>query len=175
MSINTFYTFVLQTRRIPSLILNCWWIGSCTRFPIRDVPVHHCLTNKKVSAENRNRAMEGVCVEGAAGKTARMERTLIRLPLLPQFPRGLDGSLAPVLLQVLIRHYLTTDEFILKIRTICDDVVISVQWWRCRKGGKADIWMYTHWITPAACGALVPFRIVHARTSSGPQVKYRMS
>jgi hypothetical protein len=29
----------------------------------------------------------------------------------------------------------------------------------------------TYWMTPAAWGALVPFRIVHARTSSGPQVK----
>lgn len=33
----------------------------------------------------------------------------------------------------------------------------------------------TDWMTPAACGALVPFLMVHARTSSGPQVKYRMS
>jgi hypothetical protein len=31
------------------------------------------------------------------------------------------------------------------------------------------------WITPAACGAFVPLRIVQARTSSGPQVKYRIS
>ena len=31
------------------------------------------------------------------------------------------------------------------------------------------------WITPAACGASVPFRIVHARASAGPAVKYRMS
>ena len=30
-------------------------------------------------------------------------------------------------------------------------------------------------MTPAACGALVPLRIVHARTSSGPHVKYRIS
>lgn len=34
--------------------------------------------------------------------------------------------------------------------------------------------LYTHWMTPAACGALVPFRMVQARTSSGPAVKYRM-
>ena len=27
------------------------------------------------------------------------------------------------------------------------------------------------WMTPAACGALVPFRIVHCRTSSVPVVK----
>lgn len=31
------------------------------------------------------------------------------------------------------------------------------------------------WITPAAWGAFVPSRIVQARTSWGPQVKYRMS
>ena len=27
------------------------------------------------------------------------------------------------------------------------------------------------WMTPAACGALVPLRMVHWRTSSGPVVK----
>ena len=33
----------------------------------------------------------------------------------------------------------------------------------------------TYWMTPAAWGAFVPFRIVHALTSSGPQVKYRIN
>lgn len=33
----------------------------------------------------------------------------------------------------------------------------------------------THWMTPAAWGAFVPLRIVHARTSSAPAVKYRIS
>lgn len=31
------------------------------------------------------------------------------------------------------------------------------------------------WMTPAAAGASVPFLMVHARDSSGPAVKYRMS
>ena len=44
--------------------------------------------------------------------------------------------------------------------------------------GKGDLItgiVETYWMTPAAWGAFVAFRMVHALTSSGPQVKYRIS
>lgn len=39
--------------------------------------------------------------------------------------------------------------------------VLSQAEWTCE----------AHWITPAAWGALMPSRTVHARTSCGPHVK----
>ena len=40
---------------------------------------------------------------------------------------------------------------------------------------QMNLFSKSEWMTPAACGAFVPLRMVHARTSSGPQVKYRIS
>ena len=40
---------------------------------------------------------------------------------------------------------------------------------------QMNLFSKSEWMTPAACGAFVPFRMVHARTSSGPQVKYRIN
>ena len=44
-------------------------------------------------------------------------RTLVRFPLLSEFPGSLDSALAPVLPQILIRHDFTANKFILKIGT----------------------------------------------------------
>ena len=76
-----------------------------------------------------------------------------------------DGCLASVLLEVIVAHDLTANKLILKVRAKCyHERNIRQQVLRC-----------TNWMTPAAWGALVPRRIVHARTSSGPQVKYRIN
>ena len=45
----------------------------------------------------------------------------------------------------------------------------------CRQEEDTMKTVETYWMTPAAWGAFVPFRIVHALTSSGPQVKYRIN
>jgi hypothetical protein len=90
--------------------------------------------------------------------------TLVWFALLSKFAGGLDGRFGSVFAEILVRHDLTTDELIFEVGAVA---VIS----------KSVMAMktFTDWMTPAACGAFVPLRIVHARTSSGPQVKYRMS
>ena len=72
---------------------------------------------------------------------------------------------ASILVQVTIGHDLSADEFIFKVRA--EQIVNAAS--------QRSPVSCTHWMTPAACGALVPFLMVHARTSSGPQVKYRIS
>ena len=49
----------------------------------------------------------------------RKERghTLVRLALLPELTGCLDGRFAPVLMQVVVRHDLTTHELVLEVRT----------------------------------------------------------
>ena len=92
-------------------------------------------------------------------------RTLVWFSLLSDFTRRLDGSLASKVPQIVVRHDLPADELVLKVRT---GGVVMVWVTHCVGGGIRD---HTYWMTPAACGAFVPFRIVHARTSSGPHVK----
>ena len=90
--------------------------------------------------------------------------TFVRFPLLSQFSSGLNSTLATILFQVFIRHDFATNKLVLEIGA-------------GEMSGEAqcDSRLETYWMTPAAWGALVPFRIVHALTSSGPQVKYRIS
>ena len=89
--------------------------------------------------------------------------TFVGFSLLPQFPSSLDRSFAPILLEIVVGHDFTTHEFVLKVGATPMLDSLSYQ-------EKT-----THWMTPAAWGALVPLRMVQARTSSGPQVKYRIS
>lgn len=44
------------------------------------------------------------------------ELTLVRLALLSQLARSLDGRLGPVLVQVIIRHDFTTHELLFEVR-----------------------------------------------------------
>jgi len=90
--------------------------------------------------------------------------TLIWFSLLSEFSGGLDSALAAVLFQIFVRHYFTTNKLVLEVRT-----------GQMSEGARSNDKLEAYWMTPAAWGALVPFRIVHALTSSGPQVKYRIS
>jgi len=68
-----------------------------------------------------------------------------------------------MLMQIRESHDFTTDEFIFEVRATwhhSSALITTVQ----EK-------VVTDWITPAAWGALVPFLMVHARTSSAPAVK----
>jgi hypothetical protein len=87
--------------------------------------------------------------------------TLVGLALLPELAGRLDGGLGPVLVEVIVRHDLTANELVLEVGAERAAVRASIK-------HNQEI---ANWMTPAACGALVPLRMVQARTSSGPQVK----
>lgn len=88
---------------------------------------------------------------------------LVRLTLLPQLTSSLDGRFSAVLFQVIVSHNFTTNKFVLEVGAVDDNELYPI-----------SLTGVTYWMTPAAWGALIPFRTVHARTSSGPQVKYRI-
>ena len=57
------------------------------------------------------------CQRGACARSDRIH-TLIRLALLPELACRLDGRFATVLVQVVVRHDLTADELVLKVRAV---------------------------------------------------------
>lgn len=85
----------------------------------------------------------------------------IILPLGKNFPRGFDSRFIAELFQNFKVVYNTLNKCFLEI------------WrsWLVRMLRLSNLVALPPWITPAAWGALVPFLIVHWRTSSTPVVK----
>jgi RES domain-containing protein len=77
----------------------------------------------------------------------------------------LNRTLSLVLLKVREAHDLTANEVLLEVGA---EERAKTGQNKDRRGEREE---ETNWITPAAAGALVPSRMVHARTSWGPQVK----
>ena len=80
-----------------------------------------------------------------------------------------DGRLGAAGVESRVRHALSADEGLLKVRVDSREnwgVKGLIICYNCvRQDGGEETY------TPAACGALVPLRMVHARTCCGPQVK----